>query len=52
MNKVLVYGVYLTSLQEMKFAKFRDQNGIAMNTKSKEERVKIVLDWLKGGSDE
>lgn len=46
MKKTLVYGVELTSLQEMKFSKWRDNNHIAMNTRTAPERTAIVQNWL------
>jgi predicted transcriptional regulator len=42
----LVYGVEMTSLEEMHFAKFLANKGIAMNTKTKEERYSITKEWL------
>lgn len=47
MNKVEVYGVWLTSLQNMLFSKYIANNGIAMNTIKPDERKEIVLNWLK-----
>ena len=41
-----VYGVEMTSLEEMHFAKYLDNKGIAMNTKTKEERYSIAKGWL------
>lgn len=41
-----VYGVQLTSMQEMIFSKYMSNNGIAMNTKKPDERKEIVLNWL------
>ena len=45
-KSVEVYGIEMTSLQEIMFSKYLSNNGIAMNTKTKEERTKIVLEWL------
>lgn len=42
-----VYGVKMTSLEEMRFSKYLDNERIAMNTYCKEERVKIAEDWIK-----
>lgn len=41
-----VYGVQLTTMQEMLFSKYMANNNIAMNTKKPDERKKIVNDWL------
>jgi hypothetical protein len=41
-----IYGVQLTSEQEMLFSKYIANHGIAMNTKTPEERKKIVTNWL------
>lgn len=42
-----VYGVKMTSLEQMKFYKYLTNNKIAMNTFYKEERKNIAKDWLK-----
>lgn len=42
----LVYGIEMTSLEEMCFSKYIANNGMAMNTKTKEERYLIAKDWL------
>jgi len=41
------YGVQLTTEQGMILSKYLSNKGIAMNTKTPDERKKIVLDWLK-----
>lgn len=41
-----VYGVEMTSLEEMRFAKYIANDGIAMNTKTKEERYLIAKEWF------
>lgn len=41
-----IYGVQLTTMQEMLFSKYMSNNGIAMNTKTPEERKRIVTEWL------
>lgn len=46
MKKVTVYGVEMTSIQEIMFSKYRDNKGIAMNTLRPEERKKKAQDWL------
>jgi hypothetical protein len=46
MKKVDNYGVELTSEQDMKFAKWRSNNNISMNTKKQHERKNITLHWL------
>lgn len=42
-----VYGVQMTSVEEMIFSKYRNNQGIAMNTKTEQERKQIALAWLK-----
>ena len=44
-KKKIVYGVEMTSLQEMQFAKYRDNKGIAMNTLTETERVELTKSW-------
>lgn len=56
MKKTLVYGIEMTSLEQMTSSKFLSANGIAMNTKTAEERERLALEWLedhlsKQGSD-
>ena len=46
MKKYNVFGVEMDSLEEMRFSKYRDNNGIAMNTLSKEQRFDISKKWL------
>ena len=49
MKTVEVYGVTLTTMQEMKFHKYlqNNRNSIpAMNTMTKEERRQIVINWI------
>lgn len=43
---VEVYGVKLTSMQEMQFSKYLSNKGIAMNTLQPKERTNIVKTWL------
>lgn len=43
---VNVYGLKMSSLEEMMFSKYIRNNGIAMNTKTKDERLAIALEWL------
>ncbi len=50
-KKTEVYGVTMTSLEEMKFDKYRDSNGIAMNTKTEQERKTITENWLSNQSN-
>jgi hypothetical protein len=47
MKKLNVYGIELTELENMKFSKWVSNEGIAMNTKTEEERKQITSDWLK-----
>lgn len=42
-----VYGLKMSSLEEMMFSKYIRENGIAMNTKTADERLAIALDWLE-----
>ena len=44
----LVYGVEMTSLEEMPFAKYRDSKGIAMNTLTEAERFELTKNWKNG----
>lgn len=46
MIKYNVYGVEMTSLEEIKFSKYRENNGIAMNTYYKDDRKNIAKYWL------
>lgn len=46
MKKLNVYGVELTELENMMFSKWVSNEGIAMNTKTEEERMQITSDWL------
>ena len=41
-----VFGVKMTSLEQMRFSKYLENNRIAMNTKHKEERKQIAKKWL------
>ena len=47
MKKEIVYGVEMTSLENMIFSKYVSNNNIAMNTKTINERTEITLNWLK-----
>lgn len=47
-----VYGVEMTSLEEMYFSLWLDKSGIAMNTIYAEERTKLTQDWLTKHRDE
>lgn len=46
MKKVTVYGVKLTSIQEMMFMKYINNNSIAPNTMDADQRKQLVIDWL------
>lgn len=46
MRKIDVFGVEMTSLQEMRFSKYLENNRIAMNTYYKEQRTEIAENWL------
>lgn len=41
-----VYGILMSGSEEQAYSKYRSNNSIAMNTKTKDERYKITLDWL------
>lgn len=43
---VLVYGVEMTSLQEMHFSKYLSSYGIAMNTLQPSQRTELAVKWL------
>jgi len=47
MKIYVVYGVEMTSLQELIFSKYLNNSNIAMNTKTYEERKAIANEWLK-----
>jgi len=47
MKIYIVYGVEMTSLEEMLFGKYLSNCNIAMNTKTYEERKAIANEWLK-----
>jgi len=47
MKTYFVYGVKMTSLQELIFSKYINNCNIAMNTKTAEERQEIAKKWLK-----
>ena len=51
MKKLDVFGVKMTSLQEMKFSKYLENNRIAMNTFYKEQRTEIAKKWLNDYED-
>lgn len=42
-----VYGVEMTSLENMAFSKFIANNNIAMNTKTADERERLTAEWLE-----
>jgi len=46
MEKLNIYGVELTELENMMFSKWISNNGIAMSTKTEEERTHITSEWL------
>ncbi len=46
LNTEIVYGVKMTSLQNMMFSKYIANNSIAMNTKSEQERKELTQNWL------
>lgn len=52
MKKTDVYGVKMTSLEEMRFSKHLDNKGIAMNTFYKEQRAEIAKKWLNNYEDD
>ena len=41
-----IYGVKLTSFEDIKFSMWLDKSGIYMNTLYPDERKKIITDWL------
>lgn len=47
MKIYVVYGVEMTSLQELIFSKYINNCNIAMNTKTAKERLEIAKKWLK-----
>lgn len=46
MKKEIIYGVQMTSLENMMFSKWISNNGIAMNTKTEDERKQFTINWL------
>ena len=47
MKKQIVFGVEMTSFEEMIFSKYLSNNGIAMNTLLPEMRTEVTREWLK-----
>jgi hypothetical protein len=47
-KKKIIYGVEMTLLEEMQFAKYRDNKGIAMNTLTEKERFELTNNWKNG----
>ena len=47
MKKQIVFGVEMTSFEEMIFSKYLSNAGIAMNTFLPQKRTEITEDWLK-----
>ena len=41
-----VYGTTMSSIEQMAFDKYKSNNNIAMNTKTKEERHALAQEWL------
>ena len=46
MKNSIVFGVEMTSLEEMMFCKYLSNNGIAMNTIYPEQRTELVNQWV------
>lgn len=47
MKIVDVYGIEMTSIEEMKFSQYLDKSDLpAMNTLTKEERLETAKKWL------
>lgn len=46
MKKYNVYGIKMTSLQQMRFYKHLEQKNISMNTLQKKERTLIAYNYL------
>ena len=47
MKMYTIYGVKMTSFQEMMFSKYISNHSIAMNTKTALERFEIAEKWLQ-----
>lgn len=48
MKKLInVYGVQMSQVEEMAFAKYRSNNNIAVNTMTEDERLALTLNWLE-----
>lgn len=42
-----VYGVLMNPIENMRFSKYIQNENIAMNTKTKDQRKQIAFDWLQ-----
>lgn len=47
MKKSIVFGVEMTSLEEMMFGKHLSNNGIAMNTLYPIQRTELTKQWIE-----
>ena len=47
MKNVILFGIEMTSFEEMIFSKYLSNNGIAMNTFLPQKRTEITEAWLK-----
>jgi hypothetical protein len=47
MKKVMVFGVEMSDMERMKFDKYINNKGIAMNTFLEKDRTKLAGDWLQ-----
>lgn len=46
MKRVILFGVEMTSFEEMIFSKYLSNTGIAMNTLLPEKRTEVTRKWL------
>lgn len=47
MKIVNVHGIKMSTTEEMAFSKFMSNNNIAMNTKTINDRLSFVSEWLQ-----
>jgi hypothetical protein len=45
-NKLIVYGVEMSEIQNMMFSKYCSNHSISMNTKNENERKEFTKNWL------
>lgn len=48
MKLINVHGIKMSAVEEMAFGKYLANNNVAMNTKTKDERMAFTMNWLAG----